>query len=633
MADEDDCEFPEDWGACDDVAEDQAPAALDENCHAVENDIVAEPEEDLQGLDDDLAAEDACDGIDLQDEADDIQVEGEADQTVEGEADQMEDAVDAQLEEVAIEEDDDDDLAAAEAAALAALGTGGDNADPGDAQVASREPNPAPSKAPIAKVAVAKTPAKGPSAKGPIAKGPLGKGPVGSFTGKNSVGKGSVGPARPLPAGKVSSGKGSKDQIRTFPAGKHAGEKGASAPPWQKDGARTGSVAGSVQAGKSGTSHPLGKACGKNKQAAAAAAPASSGQASAGKAKSKGKDAPKDGGVGHKVLALNKKGHWQTGRGISVSILTKLRELPTTVALELLTDLEGRGSAVQNPSKFLIEKITARTNGGTHISEGKASSGKGKKASAVEKATSTPPWRSGTATAPAERGVKRSLPAQSATPAAKRGSPPAQAEDDVGIEDLLEQLEPAVFQKVQDMRQVHEFTPDALRALATAAKKDAMVLLQAFLNRVKDGKAPDLTRFIVKSLEARRAGAGQTPQTAGAKAGAAKAPLAKAPIAKAPIAKAPVAKASRVPTQGIGKPPVARHDLEFDQMAVQGKLQSLNKIGIWQGSHPLDEAALGALLAIDPGRALEILDEAEEKGAELKNPSEFVRKAIQEDPR
>jgi len=87
-------------------------------------------------------------------------------------------------------------------------------------------------------------------------------------------------------------------------------------------------------------------------------------------------------------------------------------------------------------------------------------------------------------------------------------------------------------------------------------------------------------------------------------------------------AKAAVAKESQ-----SGRPPRPRAGLDFDQMAVQGKLQALNSQGPWKAPHPLDEAVLAALLRIDPARALEILDEAEEQGESLADPSAFALQA------
>jgi len=125
----------------------------------------------------------------------------------------------------------------------------------------------------------------------------------------------------------------------------------------------------------------------------------------------------------------------------------------------------------------------------------------------------------------------------------------------------------------------------------------------------------------------------QEPKAPIAKAPVVKAPIAKAPAAKAPIAKAPVSKApgakagGQAAPPGIGIPPRLRteQELEFFQMAVQAKLMTLNKQGIWKGPHPMDEGALVALLSIDSARALEILDEAEEQGKQLASPSRFVR--------
>ncbi|CAK0907586.1 unnamed protein product, partial [Prorocentrum cordatum] len=102
---------------------------------------------------------------------------------------------------------------------------------------------------------------------------------------------------------------------------------------------------------------------------------------------------------------------------------------------------------------------------------------------------------------------------------------------------------------------------------------------------------------------------------------AVKVAVAKAPVAKV-AAKAAVAKESQ-----SGRPPRPRAGLDFDQMAVQGKLQALNSQGPWKAPHPLDEAVLAALLRIDPARALEILDEAEEQGESLADPSAFALQA------
>lgn len=66
------------------------------------------------------------------------------------------------------------------------------------------------------------------------------------------------------------------------------------------------------------------------------------------------------------------------------------------------------------------------------------------------------------------------------------------------------------------------------------------------------------------------------------------------------------------------------------RMAVQKMVTTLNQKGLWAGAHPLDESALAALLRIDGARALEILEEAEEKGEEgsLRDPSAFARRAV-----
>mmetsp|Transcript_109727 Transcript_109727/g.354265 ORF Transcript_109727/g.354265 Transcript_109727/m.354265 type:complete len:616 (+) Transcript_109727:60-1907(+) len=136
----------------------------------------------------------------------------------------------------------------------------------------------------------------------------------------------------------------------------------------------------------------------------------------------------------------------------------------------------------------------------------------------------------------------------------------------------------------------------------------------------------------------------------------AKAPIAKVPGAKAPVvhasavtkspaaskppavakalaAKPPVTKASvGVKAPGAGKPPQQRNGLEFEQMALQAKLLAMNKQGIWPSPHALDEATLAALLNMDePHRGIEILEEAEDQGTNIKDPSQFVQKLIAEE--
>lgn len=115
-------------------------------------------------------------------------------------------------------------------------------------------------------------------------------------------------------------------------------------------------------------------------------------------------------------------------------------------------------------------------------------------------------------------------------------------------------------------------------------------------------------------LEARKAAGGLPVRTESA--------------AKKPPKAAPVVK-------GVGQKPVHRPNLEFMQDCVQGKLLQLNAMGLWRGlgAHPFDEAALDALLSINPDRALEILSEAEEKGGALLNPSGFVRSAVASEAR
>lgn len=204
-----------------------------------------------------------------------------------------------------------------------------------------------------------------------------------------------------------------------------------------------------------------------------------------------------------------------------------------------------------------------------------------------------------------------------------------------------------------------------VRAIAAASREDALVVLQALAKR--GSAVADPTQWVLNSLAGRAAvAAGKAPavgKAPGAKAPLAKVPGAKAPIAKAPagkagiakappagkapLAKAPVGKAGLVkapagkapvgkapPAKAMQKkervPPKPREGLDFEQLAVQVKLQSLNKQQIWPGPHPLDEPALAALLRMNAFRAMEILEEAEEKGTakSLTDPSAFVRRAV-----
>lgn len=150
------------------------------------------------------------------------------------------------------------------------------------------------------------------------------------------------------------------------------------------------------------------------------------------------------------------------------------------------------------------------------------------------------------------------------------------------------------------------------------------------------GKAPLAKAPIVK------APAGKAPLAKApiAKVPAGKAPIAKAPIAKAPAGKAPIAKAAIVKAPAgapLAKaprrerlPPKPREGLDFEKLAVQSKVLTLNKQKIWPGEHPLDESALAALLSMDPFRAMDILEDAEERGnaQSLTDPSAFVRRAV-----
>jgi len=629
MADDDDCEFPEDWGPPLEAEDDVAVEAEE-----------AEAEAEPAVFEDDVAMED--DGAILEEEAE-AEVEEEAVPIEDDEAEADEALSPVQAEEIE-EDEDDEDLEAAEAAALAALGGG-------EAEVASEEEGgdevayeaAAPPQRcvvrPIGKAPIAKAPfVRAPIAKLPLAQPPWSRGPL-PVLGKTPYGKG------------LGKGVGPAVAFKGFKAGKGALR------PWDSQqqnfsgtpqAAKGANIQGNWYTGKGAKGKPLAKGYGAvvpsfavvtrapvRPAAAPARPPAAGGD---GKGKAKGKAAPKDGGIGHRVVALNKAGHWQTGRGVSVQALQKLRELSQTDANKILHNLEAKAATVPNPSKFIQSAADAQLSVGNAPAKGKATSGKGHGSSSPAAAgvgATKPPWRGdatagGTAAtgAPAGLGIKRPAPPGAvAAPPAKRIIVPAPAVAERRDEECLAKLPTAVRAKVQEVQKRLEpraLDAAALRALAAAEQRDAQILLQALLRREDtDKKVANPSHFIIASL-AKRLGA----------AGPAKAPLAKAPVVKAAIAKAPVAKAPQGgPVAGVGRPPVVRQGLEFEQIMVQEKLQCLNKIGVWTGPHPLDEAALASLLRIDFGRAMEILEDVEDQGAEIKNPSSFVINKIREDPR
>lgn len=86
--------------------------------------------------------------------------------------------------------------------------------------------------------------------------------------------------------------------------------------------------------------------------------------------------------------------------------------------------------------------------------------------------------------------------------------------------------------------------------------------------------------------------------------------------------------------EGKGKAPRHRSDLDFEQQLVQGKVEALNMSGIWPGAHPIDEATLRALLAIDASAAMECLQETEDRasGGQKMDPSEFLQQLSRRNP-
>lgn len=382
--------------------------------------------------------------------------------------------------------------------------------------------------------------------------------------------------------------------------------------------------------------------------------------------------------VARRVVALNRKGFWQPGSGIDVRAITALRKLEQHIALKILSDLEERGATIRNPSAFVQMQVRtssrgvpspgvkgsgSKTTGGSGIvAKTFGCKGKGRPDTGVNKATSQ---AEGTTAAVAGKGLKRPLPQAIGAPPAKRivgntntgtkavvdvtkSNSNSATNDNTGTV----KIPMIVAQKLKSLQKEGiKILAPGVRALAELEPQAAVSLLESL---TEEGHVQNPTKWVLDSLAGKAQQATTKIWANVAKApladiAAAKAPLtkvsaAKAPVVKVGVAKAPaanmsspqstIAKASvgtPAAREGVGKPPVPRDGLEFEQLTVQSKLQSLNERCIWQGSHPLDEAALAALLGIDPGRAHEILDLAEEEGPKVKDPSFYVRKlAIEE---
>merc|ERR1712136_322135 len=300
----------------------------------------------------------------------------------------------------------------------------------------------------------------------------------------------------------------------------------------------------------------------------------------------KGKGRPADAGVGIKVSELNRARHWASG--IDVPSLTLLRGLPQERALEILTSLESKAQAVKNPNAFIQVAAKRPANGKVGASNGQTVDGKGTKRSSEESVEESP-------------AKKRSLPS-------------------------------SVAQKVEALTaQGISLGPLALKALNGAEARDAMIVLQVLAKREK---VKDPSQFIIASLkkkaELQQESGDQATSVPQRPAATAPKPVVKSivkPGAKL-AGKDAVGKPVATGGSGIGKPPRPRTGLEFESVAMQAKLQAMNTMGLWPGPHPLDDAALTALLKITAARALEILEEAEEDASEISDPSSFVRKLV-----
>jgi len=407
-------------------------------------------------------------------------------------------------------------------------------------------------------------------------------------------------------------------------------------------------------------------------------------KASKGKGAAKGAKGPVQNAVGQKVIDLNRAGHWSKGFGIDVQALTKLKAMPESQALQILSNVEAKASTLQKPSAFIEAQCRRAAQGKPESAETGKATGKGVKRPAPAEVSGPPEKKiaSDDDVIQLDEDAEEPAAAPKSAPAPKAAPEPAPAAKTTKV-----RLAASVNDKLQKLRQQGmQISGAAIRALASADQKDARIVLEAISMR---GKVDNPSNFIIASIRKRaeqaasksvevdddevtmsapatkapiakapsakapiakspgpKAPVAKTPAATAEKAPAAKAPVSKTPGAKAPVTKSPGAKApvAKVPpggkapiaktpgpkpgmakVEGSGLPPRKREGLDFDYMAVQGKVQALNTTGPWEGLNPIDEAALAALLKIDAHRGLEILEDAEEKGTDIADPSAYVR--------
>lgn len=355
---------------------------------------------------------------------------------------------------------------------------------------------------------------------------------------------------------------------------------------------------------------------------------------------------------------MNRSGHWLKGRGIDVKALASLRSLEAKKAVAILDKLEKIAASIKNPSAHILLRVKEALAGG-----GDDENVETVETVVVEEEEDTPEPTPSTG-----KGAKRPAPVDATeAPPAKRAAP----------RPIAVQLIPSVTKQLELVKaQGMEISSAALQELSKAEERDSLVVLKALAMR---GHVEKPSSFVLASLRKRAEMRGGVPkpvgtaETAVAKAAvaktpgpkpavakgpiaktpspAAKAPIAKTPGAKAPVAKTPAAKTSVV--KAVGKAPIAkrpgavpakktavpgknlmpmmRSGLEVMHMAMQEKVKTLNKLGIWEIDYPIDEAALTALLRISADRGLEILDDVEEKGLALSDPSDFVMEKVAEE--
>eukprot|EP00927_Polykrikos_kofoidii_P041254 TRINITY_DN3517_c0_g1_i1.p1 TRINITY_DN3517_c0_g1~~TRINITY_DN3517_c0_g1_i1.p1 ORF type:complete len:678 (-),score=174.06 TRINITY_DN3517_c0_g1_i1:69-2102(-) len=428
---------------------------------------------------------------------------------------------------------------------------------------------------------------------------------------------------KPIPKGKVAITKSAPKtpqsaSVNTAPvkAGKSGGKIGKSGKAGKDN--LDGKARNVGKGGKPVTSaHGSDKAAGKGSKGAKAGGKKAGGAAQndGGDDQPKGKGKAKsasDGGIGKRVVDLNRAAHWQKGSGIDVQALVALRGCDPELACSILDELESEGAAIENPSRHIRRRLEDKVEEGTK-GDGKSSgkNGKGGGKGVGKDAGKGVGKDSG-------KGKKRPTAGDDLPPAKRAAVAPAEAEweeepaeegveetweeegewNEEGEEEMEVELSAPVANKLQMVQNKGlELNAEAVSGLAAADDRDALVVLEALCMREKTANPSDFVIVSLRKRAAARAGgvapakpvvrepvvgkaavakspavtkanvAKSSSAKAGTKLAEAKAPVSKAPAAKAPVSKAPAAKpqvtkapAAKAPITkaAVGKAPVAK---------------------------------------------------------------------------